>query len=89
MSTEQAPSLLRQRKFLPYFITQFFGAFNDNVFKNVLLLLVAFAGSNSAHHFLEVLDRPSCRLEALRAPTLCLLALHVASTYHTYFKIAV
>lgn len=37
-------SLLSQRRFLPYFITQFFGAFNDNIFKNVLLLFVAFAG---------------------------------------------
>ncbi len=36
-------SLLRKRRFLPYFITQFFGAFNDNIFKNVLLLFVAFA----------------------------------------------
>lgn len=40
-------SLLTQRRFLPYFITQFFGAFNDNIFKNVLLLLVAFAGSGA------------------------------------------
>lgn len=37
-------SLLGQRRFLPYFVTQFFGAFNDNIFKNVLLLFVAFAG---------------------------------------------
>lgn len=37
-------SLLGQQRFLPYFITQFFGAFNDNIFKNVLLLFVAFAG---------------------------------------------
>lgn len=40
-------SLLRQRRFLPYFITQFFGAFNDNIFKNVLLILVAFAGTSA------------------------------------------
>ena len=40
-------SLLRQRRFLPYFITQFFGAFNDNIFKNVLLLFVAFAGAGA------------------------------------------
>ncbi len=40
-------SLLRQRRFLPYFVTQFFGAFNDNIFKNVLLLFVAFAGAGS------------------------------------------
>ncbi|WP_391087606.1 MFS transporter [Vibrio sp. NH-UV-68] len=37
-------SLMKQKRFLPYFITQFFGAFNDNIFKNVLLLFVAFAG---------------------------------------------
>lgn len=46
MSHSQA-SLLRQRRFLPYFITQFFGAFNDNIFKNVLLLFVAFAGAGA------------------------------------------
>ncbi|MDW6003556.1 MFS transporter [Vibrio mangrovi] len=38
-----ASSLLTTRRFLPYFVTQFFGAFNDNVFKNTLLLFVAFA----------------------------------------------
>ena len=37
--------LLRQKRFLPYFLTQFFGAFNDNIFKNVLLLLVAFSNA--------------------------------------------
>lgn len=36
--------LLKQRRFLPYFITQALGAFNDNVYKNVLLILVAFTG---------------------------------------------
>ncbi|MDP5253817.1 MULTISPECIES: MFS transporter [unclassified Vibrio] len=36
-------SFLCQQHFLPYFTTQFLGAFNDNVFKNVLLLFVAFA----------------------------------------------
>ncbi|WP_411063568.1 MFS transporter [Vibrio rotiferianus] len=47
MSPDSQSSLLRQRKFLPYFVTQFFGAFNDNIFKNVLLLFVAFAGSSA------------------------------------------
>ncbi|EEX92734.1 hypothetical protein VIOR3934_15996 [Vibrio orientalis CIP 102891 = ATCC 33934] len=46
MPNSQA-SLLGQRRFLPYFITQFFGAFNDNIFKNVLLLFVAFAGAGT------------------------------------------
>lgn len=47
MSRNRQPSLLTQRKFLPYFVTQFFGAFNDNIFKNVLLLFVAFAGTSA------------------------------------------
>ncbi|MFB9134740.1 MFS transporter [Vibrio olivae] len=44
---ESKPSLLTQRRFLPYFITQFLGAFNDNIFKNVLLLFVAFASAEA------------------------------------------
>ncbi|EDY87540.1 phospholipid/glycerol acyltransferase:Major facilitator superfamily MFS_1 [gamma proteobacterium HTCC5015] len=39
----QKPSaLLRQRRFGPFFLTQFLGAFNDNVFKNALVILVTF-----------------------------------------------
>ncbi len=34
--------LLRSRRFLPLFVTQFLGAFNDNVYKNSLILLIAF-----------------------------------------------
>ncbi len=43
-------SLLRHRRFLPFFLTQALGAFNDNVFKNALIILVAFhiAGLSSA-----------------------------------------
>ncbi|MEZ9408851.1 MULTISPECIES: MFS transporter [Vibrio] len=43
MNNDSQSSLLTQKRFLPYFITQFLGAFNDNIFKNVLLLFVAFA----------------------------------------------
>ncbi|WP_394135041.1 MFS transporter [Aliivibrio fischeri] len=39
--------LLTQRRFLPYFLTQSLGAFNDNIFKNTLLLFVAFASVDS------------------------------------------
>jgi 1-acyl-sn-glycerol-3-phosphate acyltransferase len=35
-------ALLRQRRFLPYFLTQALGAFNDNVFKNALVILVLY-----------------------------------------------
>lgn len=34
--------LLKERRFLPFFLTQFLGAFNDNVYKNALIILVAF-----------------------------------------------
>ena len=37
--------LLRERRFLPFFLTQFLGAFNDNVFKNALMILFAFKAS--------------------------------------------
>ena len=35
-------SLLFQRRFGPFFITQFLGAFNDNLFKNALIVLLTF-----------------------------------------------
>ena len=34
--------LLANRRFLPFFLTQFLGAFNDNVFKNALIVMIAF-----------------------------------------------
>lgn len=36
------PHLLRTRRFLPLFLTQFLGAFNDNLFKNALVALVTY-----------------------------------------------
>ena len=38
--------LLKQPRFKPFFITQFLGAFNDNVFKTALITLVAFNASS-------------------------------------------
>ena len=35
-------ALLRQRRFLPFFLTQALGAFNDNVFRSALVILIAF-----------------------------------------------
>lgn len=37
-------SLLRQRRFAPFFGTQFLGALNDNVFRNGLVILITFQG---------------------------------------------
>ena len=49
MSSDKTPvsqfSLLLQKRFLPFFVTQFLGAFNDNVFKNSLIILIAFSSA--------------------------------------------
>ena len=38
--------LLGSRRFLPFFITQLLGAFNDNLFKNGLTILIAFQAAS-------------------------------------------
>lgn len=40
--------LMKKRRFLPFFITQFFGAMNDNVLKNALVVLITFQGLSLA-----------------------------------------
>lgn len=42
MSQHSQFSLLRQRRFAPFFWTQFLGAFNDNVFKTALLTILTY-----------------------------------------------
>lgn len=44
MSDHSQFRLLQERRFLPFFLTQFSGAFNDNLYKNALLLLVTYTG---------------------------------------------
>ncbi len=39
-------TLLTYRRFLPFFLTQMLGAFNDNVFKQSLIMALAFQGSS-------------------------------------------
>src|SRR5688572_13826225 len=38
--------LLRKRRFLPLFVTQFLGAFNDNLYKSAMVILVTYAVYN-------------------------------------------
>ncbi len=44
MSDSSQFSLLGQRRFAPFFVTQFLGALNDNIFRNGLVILVTFQG---------------------------------------------
>ncbi|MBW2529374.1 MAG: MFS transporter [Deltaproteobacteria bacterium] len=41
-------TLLGKRRFGPFFGTQFLGAFNDNLFKNAVVILFAFSGLSAA-----------------------------------------
>ncbi len=41
--------LLSQRRYLPFFLTQFFGAFNDNVFKNALVIMITFKAAGDSN----------------------------------------
>ncbi|MEE8205885.1 MAG: MFS transporter, partial [Nitrospinaceae bacterium] len=40
--------LLKTRRFLPLFVTQFLGAFNDNAFKNALVILITYVTAEKA-----------------------------------------
>ena len=44
MSDQNQFRLLGQRRFAPFFVTQFLGALNDNIFRNGLVILVTFQG---------------------------------------------
>ncbi|MCL2645258.1 MAG: MFS transporter, partial [Betaproteobacteria bacterium] len=48
-------SLLRERRFWPLFVTQFLGAFNDNAYKNALLVLLTFSAASWTGMKLELL----------------------------------
>lgn len=43
-------SLFNKARFAPFFWTQFLGAFNDNVFKNSLLIFFAFSSGSLSYH---------------------------------------
>ena len=45
MSDGNQYSLLGQRRFAPFFLTQLLGAFNDNIFRNGLIILITFQGA--------------------------------------------
>lgn len=45
MSQHSQFRLLGTKRFAPFFVTQFFGAFNDNLYKNGMVLMLAFQGA--------------------------------------------
>ena len=49
-------SILKSRRFFPLFLTQFLGAFNDNLFKTALAMLITFRLASSRYRIKELLD---------------------------------
>ena len=48
MATSNQFQLLRERRFAPFFWTQFLGAANDNIYKNALVIFVAYHAAATA-----------------------------------------
>jgi 1-acyl-sn-glycerol-3-phosphate acyltransferase len=51
-SPDKETALLASKRFLPFFVTQFLGAFNDNVFKNALVIMIAITVVDGSSDFL-------------------------------------
>ncbi|MDR3230048.1 MAG: MFS transporter [Synergistaceae bacterium] len=55
MSTQNQFSLLRSQRFLPLFLTQFLGAFNDNFFKSAMVMLITYRLAGKAGYDARIL----------------------------------
>ncbi len=56
------PSPVFERRFFPFFVTQFLGALNDNLFKNALIIMIAFQGQEMTPYPPDVLINLSAGL---------------------------
>jgi len=54
--TDPRPSFFLSRRFLPLFVTQFLGAFNDNLFRQAILILITFGLAESVGSKAAVLN---------------------------------
>ena len=59
MSGHSQFALLTQRRFLPYFIVQALGAFNDNVYRQAIIGLLFFLGVSTAERSLYAILAPA------------------------------
>lgn len=55
-------ALLKTRRFLPMFLTQFLGAFNDNVFKQAMVLLLTFKATDALGMSVSLLNNLAAML---------------------------
>ena len=59
MSGHSQFALLTQRRFLPYFIVQALGAFNDNVYRQAIIGLLFFLGVTTEQRSLYAMLAPA------------------------------
>src|SRR5882724_4834242 len=62
VSSKSQFGLLRERRFGPFFVTQTLGAFNDNLFKNGLGVLVTFGAMNLTQQQMDVYQNVAAML---------------------------
>jgi len=55
MSEHNQFELLKTRRFLPFFSTQFAGAFNDNLFKNAVVVFIVFRAAENADLLVNII----------------------------------
>ena len=83
-TNSQPPSqfyLLKENRFSPLFWTQFFGAFNDNLFKSALLILIAFSASYQVSMEINALNNIAAALFIMPFFLFSALAGEVAEKY--------
>jgi 1-acyl-sn-glycerol-3-phosphate acyltransferase len=73
--------LLGQRRFLPFFTAQALGAFNDNAYRNVLIILVTFGAASSIDWQPELLANVAAALFTLPYLVLSGIAGQLADRY--------
>lgn len=73
--------LLKKQRFAPLFWTQFLGAFNDNVFKSSLLILIAFSASFQVSMEINALNNIAAMLFILPFFLFSALAGEIADKY--------
>lgn len=79
--------LFTKQRFLPFFVTQFLGAFNDNLFKNALLVMVVSSAAANADSSTNFTTNLAAGLFILPFFLFSTLAGHLADRYDKAFLI--
>lgn len=78
-------TLFKQRKFVTMFFTQFLGAFNDNVFKQALILVLTYSAATKMNVEISLLNNLAAMLFILPYFLFSALAGQIADNYEKSF----